>query len=230
MERTDCLAELRELGVAVDVAWIVSVRRRLVRWGRVHYRDYPWRSVDEPWLALVAEFMLQRTRAAQVEPIFREVAARYGTPNKLARSGTRARHSITQHLGLHSRGAKLIAVAREVSAHGGEVPRTMAELTALGGIGQYTAAAILSLHMGERAVMIDSNVVRWLSRMTGMPYNRDPRGVRWVTLLGELLTPARAFRDYNYAVLDFTMTVCTTGNPACSKCMFRRDCGHAQQG
>lgn len=102
----------------------------------------------------------------------------------------------------------------------------MEELTKLTGVGAYTAAAWLSLHRGKRAVIIDANVCRWLSRMTGLPYNRDPRGLRWVQDLAERLTPRRAFRDFNYAVLDFTMTVCTPRNPACATCPLVSDCRH----
>jgi A/G-specific adenine glycosylase len=85
------------------------------------------------------------------------------------------------------------------------------------------------MHRWHRAVIVDANVSRWLSRMTGNPYQRDPRHVRWINELADRLTPRRVFRDYNYAVLDFTLTVCTPRNPACQICPLRRDCSYGQQ-
>ncbi|MBI2963589.1 MAG: hypothetical protein HYY35_07525 [Deltaproteobacteria bacterium] len=104
----------------------------------------------------------------------------------------------------------------------------MAELQRLPGVGMYTAAAWLSLHRGRRAVIIDANVARWLSRVTGLPYNRDPRHVRWVKKLADELTPQRAFREYNYAVLDFTMSICVPRNPRCDVCPMLSECRYGQ--
>jgi adenine-specific DNA glycosylase len=69
-------------------------------------------------------------------------------------------------------------------------------------------SARLSLHHGRHTPVVGANVSRSLSRMTSLPFNRDPRHVKWIQELAERLTPRRAFRDFNYAVLDFTMTVC----------------------
>ena len=91
---------------------------------------------------------------------------------------------------------------------------TVEELASLPGIGRYTGAAWLSLYRGKRAVIIDANVARWLSRLTGRAPPADPRHCAWLRDLADELTPRRAFRDYNYAVLDFTMIVCARVPPA----------------
>lgn len=198
--------------------------RRLLRWGRCNFKDYPWRFEDDPWLSLAAEFMLQRTRAIQVVPVFNEFRERFPTAQRLVDAGEAAAREITGRLGLHWRGPLLIELARQVVSRGGTPPEVMDELRGFTGVGMYTAAAWLSLHRGKRASIIDANVARWLSRMTGLPYNRDPRHVRWVQDLAERLTPRRAYRDYNYAVLDFTMAICTTRQPACAVCPLRATC------
>src|SRR5438309_1736871 len=63
---------------------ILRIRRRLLRWGRANYISYAWRTEIDPWLSLVAELLLQRTRAAQVEPVCRELARNYPTAASLA--------------------------------------------------------------------------------------------------------------------------------------------------
>ncbi len=186
------------------------------------FKDFPWRTEDDPWLTLAAEFMLQRTRAIQVVPVFNEFRERFPTAVCLVEAGEVAVKDITGRLGLHRRGHLLFELARQVAARGGTPPDVMDELRGFAGVGMYTAAAWLSLHRGKRAAIIDANVARWLSRMTGLPYNRDPRHVRWVQDLADQLTPRRVFRDYNYAVLDFTMSICTPRQPACATCPLSR--------
>lgn len=208
----------------LDDRTVRRVRERLLRWGRANFRHYPWRDETDPWLTLVAEFLLQRTRASQVVEVFLECRERYPTPEALVGAGPAAAGALTGRLGLHRRGPMLADIARTVIRDG--LPRNMDALLRLPGVGMYTAGAWLSLHRGQRAVIIDANVARWLSRMTGLPYNRDPRHVRWVRDLADRLTPTRVFRDYNYAVLDFTMGVCSPRSPLCDHCPFHHaPCG-----
>lgn len=208
---------------------VARIRRRLLRWGRSHFRSYPWREETDPWLTLVAEFLLQRTRATQVSPVFAEVQERYPTAEQLVAAGPEAAQAVTARLGIHWRGPLLYAIAQEVHRLGGAPPERLEALRKLTGVGPYTAAAWLSLHRNQRAPIIDGNVSRWLARLVGRPYERDPRHVRWVKELADRLTPRREFRAYNYAVLDFTMSICTVRRPACSSCPIQQDCVYGQQ-
>lgn len=207
---------------------VLRTRRRLLRWGRAHYRPYVWRAERDEWLTFVAEFLLQRTRARQVDRVFPEIKEAIRTPNALAAAPRNESATITKGLGLHRRTELLVNIARQVVIRGGKLPKDLNRLCEFKGVGLYTAAAWLSLHQGIRAPLLDANVCRWLSRMTGRPYNRDPRHARWVQYLAEELTPKRVFRDYNYAVLDFTIDVCSAKQPACSDCPLQRDCTYGR--
>ncbi|MBA4388341.1 MAG: hypothetical protein C0404_10195 [Verrucomicrobia bacterium] len=225
MARLTCQTrDMSPAATSLNSSQIKRARSCLLRWGRRNFKDYPWRSENDPWLTLAAEFMLQRTRAVQVVPVFNEFRARFPTAECLVAAGLVAIREITGRLGLHRRGPQLVELARQVAACGGTPPEVTHELKRFSGVGMYTAAAWLSLHRGKRAVIIDANVARWLSRMTGLPYNRDPRHVRWVQDLAEQLTPRRAYRDYNYAVLDFTMAICTPRHPVCATCPLHAEC------
>ncbi|MDJ0836347.1 MAG: hypothetical protein QNK37_07490 [Acidobacteriota bacterium] len=200
---------------------IRTTRQKVLIWGRANFASYAWREETDSWLTLVAEFFLQRTRAAQVEGFFIRFKQRFPTAKDLVEAGDEGIAWVTSNLGLHRRGPLLLAIAQKIVAEG--FPEGMEALLEIKGIGPYSAAAWLSLHQGKRAVIIDANVVRWLSRMTGMPYNRDPRGLKWVQSLCERLTPKRVFRDYNYAVLDFTMNICAK-KPRCVQCPLKNIC------
>lgn len=99
------------------------------------------------------------------------------------------------------------------------IPESEEALIQLPGIGPYAAAAYLSLHRKRRAVIVDANVVRWLGRLFGFPFDGETRRKHWLKDLAEILTPTVAFRDYNYAVLDFSMQVCNA-RPECTMCPF----------
>ena len=203
---------------------VQRVRRRVLFWGRNNYQTYPWRSDTNAWLTFVAEFFLQRTRAEQVEGVYREFRRSFPTPFSVATAEFQDISRVMEGLGLAFRIKYLIKIAQFVVYNGGILPETMEELTSFKGIGAYTAAAWLSLHRNQRAVLVDSNVARWLSRITGNTYNRDPRHISWVKDLANRLTPVRSYRDYNYAVLDFTMQICTPRKPKCKYCPIRADC------
>ena len=203
---------------------IRRIRKRILSWGRMNYRIYPWRSDTDAWLTFVAEFFLQRTRAEQVETVYQTFCRLFPTPFTVVSADFQQLYQVMQGLGLTFRTKYLREIAQTVVRRGGTLPETMEELTNLRGVGTYTAAAWLSLHRKKRAVLVDSNVCRWLSRMTGNAYCRDPRHISWIKELANQLTPARAYRDYNYAVLDFTMHICTPRNPKCGLCPIRSDC------
>ena len=98
----------------------------------------------------------------------------------------------------------------------------------------------------ERTQDPEYNVVRWILNAAdhGVAQSRvrvffvasraeidaDPRHVGWVQDLADELTPKRAFRDYNYAVLDFTMKICVAGRPRCGECPVAMDCQYGSGG
>jgi A/G-specific adenine glycosylase len=212
----------QQLSTTTSDEWVRRVRSRISRWGRRNFADYPWRTTTDGWLALAAEVLLQRTRAAQALVAYELLASRYSTPEALLRGGRRGVRRLTAITGLHVRARLLIDIARRIRDSG--LPKTDSELRAIRGIGAYISGAWLSLHRNQRAAIVDSNVYRWLGRMTGQEYSRDPRGVQWINELVDRLTPRRAFRAYNYAVLDFTMQICTPRSPRCPECPVRQFC------
>ena len=203
----------------------------LTAWGRQHYATFPWRAERDPFFALLAEVLLQRTRAAQVGPVYRDLKARFPTPAGMAASNKAAILQSIRSLGLAWRAATLLKLARALEeSHGGRVPDGPAALRSLPGVGPYAAAAYESFHRGRRAAIIDSNVVRLYGRLFGFPTHAETRRTKAMRELAEELTPRRAFRDYNYALLDFTREVCTP-RPHCGACPLRgRCCYYAGRG
>lgn len=202
---------------------ITQLRNRLVAWGESNYQSYPWRDIENPWLALLAEVLLQRTNATHVSNYFDEMCRMFPTPESVLSAGTDDLDQIEKKFGLDRRMKTVIALAEYIESKD-IFPVGFSELIAVYGIGHYTASAYLSLHMNVRAVLIDSNISRWLARLTGSEKPVDVRRCYWLWELAEDLTPERGFKDYNYAVLDFTMMVCKPRTPVCEVCPIVTSC------
>jgi len=196
----------------------------VINWGRSNFIEYPWRVTDNIWLAIVAEMMLQRTRVKSVVPVWVKFAEIYKSPMDVLTADDISFHQLLTPLGLRWRN-HLIKDIASVLVSMESIPDTKDRLQALPGIGDYISAAILSLHMGIRDILIDSNIVRWLSRMTGNKYDRETRRKWWVKDLCNRLTPIALHKEYNYGLLDLTMTICTSP-PRCNECPVSKYCNY----
>jgi A/G-specific adenine glycosylase len=195
-----------------------QVSHRLLPWGAQHFQSFPWRERIPDWQALLAEILLQRTRASQVVPVFDRLATTFISDNPAAKRKDEEILEILGPLGLHWRRRLLLKLRQELLARNLSVPTTREELLTLPGVGPYIAAAMLSLHLNRRAVIIDSNVVRVLCRLVGRSYDGETRRKTWLKELADRLTPQEGHRAYNYALLDLAMTVCVPNRPLCRKC------------
>lgn len=208
-----------------DAAWIAAVQTHAIEWGRAHRTDYPWREPSVPlWQRLLAEVLLLRTRACQVVPVFQELTRRFPSPELMANVTNDDIASLISSLGLRWRAHLLADLMRELAARNGEVPTNQAELRRLPAVGDYIAAAVLSLHMGQRAVILDANTVRIISRLLGRKFDGETRRKRWIRDVAELLTPQSQDQQlFNYGFLDLAMDVCTA-KPECGLCPLRALC------
>lgn len=153
-------------------------------------------------------------------PVYDEYVRRYPGPGELARESAEGLYGVVGTLGLRWRVPLMLRMA-ELITDAGSVPKSLPELTALPGVGPYAAGAFLSMHSGVRALIIDSNVVRWLGRVLELETGPETRRQAWFIAIVEKLTPRRAFREFNYAMLDLAMTVCKP-RPRCRLCPLAR--------
>src|SRR6185503_12820083 len=110
----------------------------------------------DPYVVWLSEVMLQQTTVAAVVPRFERFVTRWPTIAALAAARDEDVLSEWAGLGYYARARNLIACAREVAKRGA-FPPNMAELKALPGLGDYTAAAIAAIAFGERVAVVDTN-------------------------------------------------------------------------
>lgn len=198
-----------------------------MEWGTQHRRAFPWRSSSDPYGILVAELLVQRTRADQVQPTYTQFIERWPTIVSLAKARPRDIRSVVETLGLDYRVKRISTVAQEImKMFGGRIPDTLKELKQLygRGFGDYMAHAILCFAFGQDVPIVDKNVERILKRVfslaTRADAHRDPK--LW-TFAGSLVPPRRA-REYNWSLLDFGALVCTPKDPKCPICPLLQLC------
>src|SRR5579884_696416 len=218
------MAEKTALALPVTITddSIVEIRKRLLEWGREHYKEFPWRMPEQLWHGLVAEILLQRTKVSSVLPVYEAFLKRFPTVESLAQASESDIEEIIYPLGLRWRTPLLKKLGEYLAQTGAEIPRTLEGLLTLPGVGAYVAAAWLGFHGGGRSVIIDANIVRWLCRLVDQPMDGETRRKKWLIELADRFTPQNNTREYNYAVLDFSMEICTP-TPRCGECPLGTD-------
>ena len=198
------------------------VVRRTLRWYDANARDLPWRRPEAgPWAILVSEFMLQQTPVERVRGPWQAWLDRWPTPEALAAAPAGEAVRAWGRLGYPRRALRLHQTAQVITDRfDGQVPRRLADLLSLPGVGSYTAAAIVSFAYGQRAVVLDTNVRRVLARVaTGRAYP-EPAPTRVETQLAESYLPAAPARAARWAVasMELGALVCVARTPRCEIC------------
>ncbi|MGB3687379.1 MAG: A/G-specific adenine glycosylase [Ornithinimicrobium sp.] len=197
-------------------------------WYAEQARDLPWRRPSaSPWAILVSEVMLQQTPVARVEPVWRTWLQRWPTPADLAAEPSGEAVRAWGRLGYPRRALRLHACATVITRqHDGEVPRAVADLLTLPGVGDYTAAAVAAFAFGQRTAVVDTNVRRVLARaLTGRALPASSLTARETALAWRALPADRDVSvRWNVAVMELGALICTARSPACPRCPVRDRC------
>jgi A/G-specific adenine glycosylase len=212
----------------------MSVSRLLVDWYDAHARTLPWRTPPgarerpDPYRVWLSEIMLQQTTVAAVGPYFAKFTARWPTVRDLAAADEAELMAAWAGLGYYARARNLIACARDVARLGG-FPATEEGLRALPGVGAYTAAAVAAIAFGERAVVVDANVERVVSRLFAI-HEPLPASRPRIRACADTITPDARAGDFAQAMMDLGATICTPRTPRCDACPLTTACAAFAQG
>src|SRR5437867_1462981 len=187
--------------------------KKLLAWYARNARDLPWRRTRDPYAVVVSEFMLQQTQVSRVTEYYPRFLERFPTVYDLASAKPKAVREAWDGLGYYARASNLHALAKEVSAVGGQLSDDPEELVKLPGVGRYTAGAVACFAYEKPVPTVDTNVKRVLERVFG----NAKRGMRNTELwqLASTLVPKngkRAWR-FNQALMELGALVCTARSP-----------------
>jgi A/G-specific adenine glycosylase len=208
-----------------------SISDNLLAWYGRNARDLPWRVPpghalpDDPawpYRVWLSEVMLQQTTVAAVKPYFAKFLAIWPTVQALAAASDDDVMAAWAGLGYYSRARNLLKCARAVAERGG-FPSTEAELRALPGLGDYTAAAVAAIAFGRRAVVVDANVERVVARLFAIA-EPLPGARKAIRAAAATITPDYRAGDFAQAMMDLGSHVCTTRAPRCLLCPLAEAC------
>ncbi|WP_349904140.1 HhH-GPD family protein [Parafrigoribacterium humi] len=206
----------------------MSIVPAVSEWFRREARDLPWRRPGfGAWGILVSEVMLQQTPVVRVIPRLTEWLERWPTPADLAAVPSGEAVRAWHRLGYPRRALNLHAAAVTITErHGGVVPRSLDELLALPGIGDYTARAVAVFAYGERHPVVDTNVRRVIGRAIDGQGEAGPPSTRRDLAAMEAILPLdnADARLAGAAIMELGALVCTARAPRCDDCPIAAQC------
>ncbi|MEU4898791.1 A/G-specific adenine glycosylase [Streptomyces sp. NPDC044780] len=210
------------------------LHRPVIDWFDAHARDLPWRRPEAgAWGVMVSEFMLQQTPVNRVLPVYEQWLARWPRPADLAAEPPGEAVRAWGRLGYPRRALRLHGAAAAIrERHGGDVPSDHAQLLALPGVGEYTAAAVASFAYGQRHPVLDTNVRRVFARaVSGAQYPPNATTAAERKLARALLPDEeRTAARWAAATMELGALVCTARTPDCARCPIATLCAWRQAG
>ena len=198
----------------------------LLAWYDQHARILPWRGIHDAYRTWVSETMLQQTRVETVIGYYDCFLQRFPTIADLAAAPEDDVLKLWEGLGYYSRARNLHKGAQQVMAgFDGIIPSEVDKLRTISGIGPYTAGAIASIAFDQPVPAVDGNVIRVVSRLTGIRENVGiPSVRRALEAQAAAIVPSDRPGDFNQAMMDLGATICTPGTPSCEKCPLQALC------
>ncbi|MCE2524865.1 MAG: endonuclease III [Acidimicrobiia bacterium] len=180
---------------------------------------------DSPYQLLVATILSAQCTDKRVNMVTPGLFARYPAPEDLAACNPSELEAMIHSTGFfQSKARNLIGMAdRLVRHHGGEVPSSMRELTALPGVGRKTANVVRSVAFDLPGLPVDTHVGR-LARRLGMTEATDPTVVE-----RELnpMIPAGERGDFSMRLILHGRQVCRARRADCDRCICNDFCPSA---
>lgn len=214
----------------LPVRTINNFRKSVLDWYDGHRRTLPWRAVPgetrDPYHIWLSEIMLQQTVVAAVIPYFLKFTHLWPTVHDLAAAPLDDVLKEWAGLGYYARARNLHKCSMVISTElGGIFPQTYEQLKLLPGIGDYTAAAILSIGFNRPAVVVDGNMERVMSRYFAIT-EPLPDSKPAIRKAAALLSTGREDRpsDYAQALMDLGATICIPKSPRCTACPLHKSC------
>ncbi|MBN1803443.1 MAG: hypothetical protein JW891_18180 [Candidatus Lokiarchaeota archaeon] len=202
--------------------------KSLLNWFEQNKRDFTWRNPDlTPFNILIAEIMLQKTGANQVEPLFTSFIQKYPTVQEVSNLSEEELGEILKPLGLYKRRARDIKKTIDsIINNGGEIPYDVKELKKLPGVGEYIANAVACFAFNQCIPIVDANVGRVIKRVFSFPVKSAPSRDKALLEKMEEIIPRKSYREFNLALLDFAALVCLPRTPSCEECPLKEMCDY----
>lgn len=176
----------------------------------------------DPFRALIATVLSQRTRDEITEKAAKKLFSRYDTPSVLSKADVKDIEDLIREVGFYRvKAVRIKEIARIIDdQYSGKVPEDLNELLALPGVGRKTANCVLVYGFGKQAIAVDTHVHR-ISNRLGFVSTKTPQETEM--RLQEVL-PEKYWLLINELMVRFGQDICRPVSPKCGNCTISRYC------
>ncbi|MCL5730746.1 MAG: DNA-binding protein [Candidatus Thermoplasmatota archaeon] len=205
-----------------------SVAQKLINWWKINGRKFPWRETYDTYRIFVAEILLHRTRAENVMGVYEKFLEKFPDVTALATARFTDVDAVIGKLGLRWRSIMLLDAARRILVQfNGSVPTEKEVLMKLPGVGEYIASAVVIFSSGKFLPLLDTNIVRVISRYLDIPsYDGSRRSEKYRRSVTRFVGLEDVRNSY-FSIIDLGALVCRASAPSCPVCPIRETCEYA---
>lgn len=199
------------------------IKQILDRLDMTYTREYKcYLNHENAWQLLIATMLSAQCTDERVNLVTKDLFKKYQSLEDFAKADLKELEKDIHSTGFYRNKAKnIIACANKIILeYGGEVPRTVEELTSLAGVGRKTANVIRGNIFNEPSIVVDTHVKR-ISKKLGFTKEEDPEKIEF-DLMGVL--PKDHWILYNIQIITHGRGICTARNPQCSECFLQDLC------
>ncbi|MBR4576351.1 MAG: endonuclease III [Clostridia bacterium] len=176
---------------------------------------------SNPYEMLVATMLSAQCTDKQVNRVTPAVFARWPDANAMAEAKEEELFPLVKSCGFKSKAGNIIAACRIIrEKHGGKVPDTMEELTALPGVGRKTANVVLYNAFGIPAFAVDTHVFRVSNRIGLCRADTVEETEKQMTRL----IPKEKWGNAHHWLIWHGRRVCKAQRPLCEECGLQAVC------
>ncbi len=204
---------------------------KVLHWFSDHKRRFAWREPStDRYMKIVAEVLLQRTRAETVSAFLPQFLQLYPDWESLAQADETVLSEVLKPLGLwRRRTTSLLGLARGIVEREGIWPLDRQDLESIPAVGQYVANAVLLFEHSSNAPLLDASMARLLRRYFDLsPVKADIRYDKLLqTVAYKVLRQGNPI-SLNWGMLDLAAVHCKPSTPKCDTCPLRSTCQFAR--
>lgn len=177
---------------------------------------------ENAWQLLIATMLSAQCTDARVNLVTEDLFRKYKSIDDFANADLKELEQDIHSTGFyHNKAKNIIACCQDLrDKFGGEVPRSIEDLTSLAGVGRKTANVIRGNIYNDPSIVVDTHVKR-ISKKLGITKEEDPVKIE-MDLMKKL--PKDHWILWNIHIIRLGRTICKAISPKCEECFLKDLC------
>lgn len=215
----------KELESKTNRSLRVFLRDAFVNYYENRGRKYPWRQTKNPYIILLTEVLLQRTKSDMVKEVWDEIIGACKPLNNGFKLNVEVLNKTFRKIGLYNKVKTIKRLNLDIIQYfKGKIPTNHDELNNLPGVGIYMAAAVRTFAFNIPDFPVDTNCFRFVDRFFGVKTSGRKSEARQMREFMNTVIPKKEAKQFVYGFLDFCSVICSPRSPKCECCFLDKKC------